>query len=792
MTEGTATTCLHCGLPTNTGESFCCHGCATAYQLIHSLGLGAYYRQREGESRQAVEGMRVHAQQVENLLEMAQPIDGRDGEWQMRLHVEGLHCPSCLWLLEHALQQWPDVTQARVNLTTRRIQWQWRGEREAASKHIERILQLGYPLHPLHEVNPPQAQASGLLKALAIAGFGMGNVMLFSAALWTTTGEEMGHATRGLLHWLSALIAIPCIILAGQVFYRSAWSALRQGHTNMDVPITVGVILATLLSLWQTATQGEHAYFDSVTMLLFFLLLGRFLDAWMRQKAFGSAESLVQHVQGRATVLLEDGTRQSLPVRSLQPGMRLHIATGDVIPVDSVVEEGQSEVDNALVTGESLPEMVVAGCVVYAGTTNIAAPLICRATHTADQSLCARMLELVEQAERSKTRYIQLADKAAAFYTPIVHALALASFVMSWWMGLPWPEALMRAVTVLIITCPCALGLAVPAVQVTAVQRLLRCGILPKNGNALERLAKVSTVVLDKTGTLTFGKPRWVGKPIETTLLAQAMALAQHSRHPLAQALVGMAEQQQMKPVSGLQEVQEVPGQGVEALWNGQRLRLGRREWAVSTDMDVMPETLNHHMQLWFSNGVDIPICLPFEDCLRSDAKEAVQRLQQAGLEVWCFSGDRESVVQHMAQQAGLQHWRGAMSPLDKLDAVKHLQRNGQQVLMVGDGLNDAAVLAAAQVSMAPSSGLHIAQQQADMVYLGQGLGAIYQAWELARLALRRMRQNLGLAVLYNMIAVPVAVLGYVTPMVAALAMSGSSILVVANALRMHTPPPRT
>jgi Cu2+-exporting ATPase len=616
---------------------------------------------------------------------------------------------------------------------------------------------------------------------MAVAGFGMMNIMLLSVSVWS--GAE--GATRDLFHLLSALIALPVVAYSGQVFFRSAWGALRQGRTNMDVPISIGVLLATAMSLLETLTSGPHAWFDGVVMLLFFLLVGRYLDSLMRDRARSGVAQLLKSSARGAQVLRADGQTELRAIEEVAPGMRIIVAAGERIPVDGRVEEGRSAIDRALVTGESLPEAVAEGSEVLAGTLNLDGPLIVRATAVAEASFMGQMVRMMEAAEGGRDRYVRIADRASRLYAPAVHLLA-ALTALGWiWLGAGWHFAIITAIAVLIITCPCALGLAVPAVQVTAAGALARRGILIKDGSALERLAEADVVLLDKTGTLTLGRPEPVDAvPLSPGDLALAASLARGSRHPLARALAAAARAQDVTPLP-LPAVREVPGMGMEAEIPGADageglVRLGRPSWV---DPDLPDDASPGELVLAFRRGRGPASLIRFHDRLRPDAREAITRLRQAGLDVRILSGDRTLAVREVADRLGITRWVAEAMPEDKLAAIQALKAEGHRVLMVGDGLNDAPALAAGHVSIAPSTGSDVGQMAADLIFLGDGLSAVPEAITMARASAAKVRQNFALAIGYNVIAVPIAIIGLATPLIAAIAMSTSSIIVVANAL---------
>lgn len=701
------------------------------------------------------------------------------GGHRLYLMVEGLHCGGCVRKIETALQPLEGVREARVNLTTRRLAIAWDGPAQRGDGFARTVEGLGFkvvPYEPARLTADDARQEKELLRCMAVAGFAAANVMLLSVAVWAGHVEGMGPATRTLMHWFSALIALPAIVYAGQPFFRSALAALKARTTNMDVPISLAVLLASGMSLVETMNQGKHAYFDSAVMLLFFLLIGRYLDRRARGKARSTAERLLALGASAVTVIAEGGKRLLLKPEEVQPGMTVLAAAGERIAVDGRVLEGESEVDTSLITGESLPTRAARGTRVFAGTLNMAAPLRLEVTATGERTLLAEIVRLMEVAEQRRARYVSLADRLAKVYAPVVHVLALATF-LGWWLlaGLAWQPALMIAIAVLIITCPCALGLAVPAVQVIASGRLLRSGLLLKSATALERLALVDTVVFDKTGTLTLGRPDLVDLVVAPEDLELAASLAATSRHPLARALCRAAPD-----VAAAGGVKEVAGCGLLLETPEGEVRLGSRRWT-----GVEADEACGGPELWLTRPGRAPQRFAFTDRPRADAREVVAELQRRGLRVELLSGDRAPTVAAVARTLGIERWQAELAPGDKVARLEQLAAEGRHVLMAGDGLNDAPALAAAGVSVSPSSAVDISQTAADAVFQGDALRPVVELLDVAKRADRLVKQNFALALVYNAFAIPLAVAGFVTPLIAAAAMSGSSILVISNALRL-------
>ena len=704
------------------------------------------------------------------------------GRRSLELGAPEVHCGACITKIEKALRRQPGVENARVNLSTRRISITFRdsidGRRPDPVDYVVAIGSQGYRVHLFQDLaDTNDVLRNQLLIAVAVAGFAATNIMLLSVSVWS--GAEA--ATRDLFHWISAMIAAPALVFSGRFFFASAWNALKHGHTNMDVPISLAVILSYGVSLWETIHHGEHAWFDATTSLLFFLLIGRTLDHLMRDRARSAVLGLARLSPRGAAVLGANGERDYRQVDEIRVGDRILVAAGERLAVDAVVVSGESDVDWSIVNGESRPVPALPGDHLLAGTLALTGSLTVEAVAEAKQSFLAEVVSLMEAAEGGKARYRRIADRAAQLYSPAVHLLAALTF-LGW--GLydgDWQHALLVAVAVLVITCPCALGLAVPVVQVIAAGRLFRSGIMVKDGSAMERLAEIDHVVFDKTGTLTLGRPRLIDTAsIDSDGFATAAGLALHSRHPLSQALARAC------PVSPVPfgAVREVPGGGLEAATVSGTWRLGSRAFSLggAAGIDSSPEYSEVVLSLdYVARGV-----FRFEDMPRPAAAATVARLSEAGIGSTVLSGDRRGVVRRMAASLGIPGWQSDLDPMGKVDAIGVMRSTGLKVLMVGDGINDAPALRTAHVSMAPSTAADVGRQAADLVFMREGLDAVTTAIAVSRCAGRLIRENFALSIGYNIIAVPVAILGYATPLIAAVAMSTSSLIVVANSLRLN------
>lgn len=704
----------------------------------------------------------------------------KDGLAQLDILVPEAYCAACIGAIEGNFKKLQSVKYARLNLSRKRLSIRWDESQNTAKDMMVVLEWLGYHGQPFNrdqfDNNQTDAYQKKLLTSLGVAGFAASNVMLLSVSVWAGADES----TRNFFHWISAFIAVPALAYCGQVFFISAYKALRHGHLNMDVPISLAVILATYISISETIIGGAHAYFDASITLVFFLLAGRYLDLSMRQRARSAAEQLMSMSATAATIILPDGNRKSIRLSDIKLGDEIFVAIGEKIPVDGVIIHGKSDVDNAFLTGESIPELIDIGDDIHAGGINLTGSLTIKVSAIGDDTLLADIIRLMEEAERSDAKYIRLADRVAKLYAPAVHILALVTLIGWMIFGKSFNDSLFIATSVLIITCPCALGLAVPAVQVVASGILLRLGILLKDGLALEKLADINMVIFDKTGTLTMGQPKLInGNDINDETMKVAASLAINSQHPLSQAIVQAADRRGLKYAAN-DQVEELIGQG---LFNKTaNIKLGKKSY-VSNQPDLTDDT---SVEFYLSINGNEATRFIFEDGLRPDAKSTVEKFKKAGMQVAILSGDRAAAVKNIADILQIKNHQSGLTPQDKLAYVQAQQALGKKIFVIGDGSNDAPALIAAHVSMSPGSASDVSQLSADLIFQSQSLSAAFKVWQVAKFSRALIKQNIGLAIAYNIIAVPIAIMGLATPFVAAIAMSSSSMIVTLNALRLR------
>lgn len=711
----------------------------------------------------------------ENLKRVSITLDKQ--RFQSDFTIMDMHCAACIQKLERGFEDLPGIERVRANLSLKRLSIVW-DERETSVEKIEETIQkLGFSANPFDLAtlsDKEDDQSKQLLIALGVAGFSAMNIMLLSVSIWSGTDA----ATTHLFHLISGVIAVPAVFFAGKPFFNAAYGALKVGRLNMEVPISLAVLLALGMSVFESLNGGEEAYFDAAVSLLFFLLIGRYLDHLMRRKARHALDQLSHLAAKGAMVFNESDELTYRALDEISPGDLIQINPGDRIPLDCTLMSSNAVFDRSLVTGESMAVHLTKGAEVEAGTLNIDHTITLTVLRTEDQSFVAEIIRLMETAEGSRSKYVRVADRMAQIYAPAVHLLAFVAFVGWLTVTGDWHQAIYTAIAVLIVTCPCALGLAVPVVHVIAATKLFKLGIMMKDGSALERAAEVNTVFFDKTGTLTTGIADTIKVSGDADFIPMAKALAQASSHPKAKAIAAHLNSTLVPKDIG--SVSEHTGNGVEAVIGTRIIRLGRPDWVRC----INPNITNSSVVCGDNEGNFL--AFDIRETLRENSREAIEKLNQRDFAVALISGDQADRVEKSAKEAGIYRYFSDQRPEDKINRIKRTTREGACVLMVGDGLNDVAALCEGHASMAPSNACDIGNAAADFVFTRPSLEAVPQTLSIARRAARLVKQNFALALIYNCIAVPCAMAGLVTPLFAALAMSFSSIVVIANSMRLN------
>ncbi len=794
--------CFHCGLPVPPGAQYsvtiqgqpramCCPGCQAVAQAIVDGGMEAYYsyRTQPADPNQApalpgLDGLQVYDSEALQRSFVRAQGDVREAA----LILEGITCAACVWLNEKHVRALPGVLSFHINYATKRARVQWDARRIQLSAILQAITSIGYQAHPFDAGRQEAAfkrERAQALRRMGVAGLGMMQAMMLAIALYAGDFQGMDEGLQQLLRWASLVVTLPVIFYSSLGFFTSAWRDLRQKRLGMDLPVSITLALTFLGSAWATVTQHGEVYFDTVTMFAFLLLAGRYLEMLARHKAGEAAEALVKLLPNVAARIDEEGVEHLVPVAELAPGDRVRVRPGESIPADGVVLEGHSSVDESLLTGESVPRGRGPGDSVIGGAVNVESPLLIRVEKVGEETVLSSILRLLDRAQAEKPRIGQLADRAAQWF--ILGLLLISAVVAIWWWLHEPSRAFWITISLLAVTCPCALGLATPAALTAATGRLTRLGLLVTRGHALETLARATHVVFDKTGTLTQGhlvleRVIPIGELGESDALALAAALERASEHPVAHAILAQA-----RPGMTADEVRAMPGQGMEGCIGGRRLRIGNADFAMALSgapLPPLPPAPGTLVLLADERGALAWFVL--RDVPRDEAAGAIRELRALGLDVSLLSGDRPQEAERVAHELGIPHARGGLLPQDKLAHLRALQQQGEVVVMVGDGVNDAPVLAGAQVSLAMGGGTQLAQASADMILLSENLSHIPAAVRVARRTMHVIRQNLAWALGYNLIAVPAAAAGFVPPWLAAIGMSLSSIIVVLNALRLR------
>ena len=777
-------------------QSMCCHGCEAVAEAIVAAGLTDFYRHRTAPSRRAEDLIpeQLRGLELYDRPDLQKSFVRAEDEHvrEAALILEGIVCAACVWLNERHVNRLPGVLEFRVNYSTHRARLRWDERQIKLSDILAAIAAIGYIAHPF-DPNRQEAlqkrERAVALRRLAVAGLGSMQVMMLAVGLYVGDYQGMEDWIREFLRWICLILTVPVVTYSAQSFYRAAWRDLRRRQLGMDVPVSLAILAAFAASVWHTWKGGGEVYYDSVTMFVFFLLTGRFLEMTARHRAAQISEALVRMLPATATRLNAADEEEIVPIAELAPGDRVLVRPGETIPADGRLIEGASSVDESLVTGESLPLPRQLGEALIGGSVNVESPLVMRVEKVGADTVLSAISRLLDRAQSEKPRLALLADRVAGGFVAVLLAVA-AVVLAAWWSLSDFDTAFRVTLSVLVVTCPCALSLATPTALVAATGALTRLGVLTTRGHALETLARATHVIFDKTGTLTFGRLQvatveTVGNLEARRGLALATALERGSEHPVGRALAEAAGD----ATPAATDVHNTPGSGIEGWIEGRRYRIGRPGFVVELSGAAVAERDDFDSaSTWVALGDETGLLAWFQltDTLRPGAAAAVQALQTRGLTVELLSGDRPEAVAHIAREAGIAMATGGLSPQDKLDRLRELQGQGAVAAMVGDGVNDAPVLAAAQVSLAMGSGTQLAHATADMILLSEKLECLVSGVDMARRALTIMRQNFAWAIGYNLIALPLAAGGWLTPWMSAIGMSCSSLLVVVNALRLR------
>lgn len=810
VTPSAGCECFHCGLPVPSDSPFeaeilghqrpmCCAGCEAVANAIIAAGQERFYEQRT-----------THAARVESLVpdfltqariydtdEIQRTFVTQSGEHrEAALIIEGITCAACVWLLENHLSSLPGVVSAQINFSTHRAHLMWDNEQQQLSVLLNAIHQIGYKAYPY---DPKQHQEvllkerKQLQRRIGLAGILGMQVMLLATALYLGDWFGIEERFRVMFNWLGLFFTIPILLYSARPFYSAALRDLRQGQVGMDVPISLGLTGAFCASVWATIQQEGHVYYDSVAMFVLFVLIARFFEHGARAKSSQATDQLVQMTPATCMRINKNGEEEMVPVATLNVGDLLRVRPGETVPVDGVISDGQSSLDESLLTGESVPVAKKVGDEVTGGSINAESGLVMQVTRVGQDTVLSHMLRLLDRAQSEKPKITQLANKVASKF---VMGVLLVSLVVGlyWYQQAP-DQWLAIVVSVLVVTCPCALSLATPTAMTVASGRLAEQGLLIARGHALETLANVTHIVFDKTGTLTNGELKVQSVNVldkqcdEQVLLRQAAALEHHSEHPIAKAIVHYASEHEALVA---ESVTNFPGCGLTGVIQGEELIIGQVDFVAQHCDAELPKALFDRLQQQGQTIVVLAsksaylLTLGLADEVRTDAAALIAKLRQQDKQVWLMTGDNLSAAERVAQAVGIDHVAASLLPEDKLSRVQALQQEGALVAMVGDGINDSPVLAAADVSIAMGGGAQVAMAQADVILMSDSLQALGDGMTTAHHTLRVVRQNLTWAALYNITALPAAAAGLVAPWMAAIGMSLSSLLVVLNAGRLR------
>ena len=813
------TSCFHCGLPVDdnnrvektiqdTSRQFCCHGCSSVCEMIYDSGLEGFYQRTPDGQLLAPPPEPPHETQLYDIDEVQSEYVHNMGDLRdMHLMVEGIHCSACVWLIERSLEKLPGLVDVKVNLANKRLVVRWNNTQIKISDIIKHLASIGYtatPFDPESAEGIIKKQNRALLLRMAFAAFSMMNLLWISIALYS--GADEGEF-KSLFHWVGFMLATPTLLYSGWPFLKGAWTSLKNLNLTMDVPIAIGASATYSYSVFVTITHSMgqssvgEVYYDTVVNFIFVILVGRFLEAKSKRHAVAATQRLMD-LQPLVANVIRDNETLIVPIRAIQKDEIILIKPGEKVPVDGIVLSGASSIDEALLSGEAAAVNKQAGDTLSAGTLNIENTLTVKVTATLRNTSLGKIISLVEEAQASKAPIQCIADKIVPWFVAIT--LLLASLTFVYWFNNGIELALLAATSVLIITCPCAFGLATPMSIAVASGLAARNGLLIKNGAVLEYLSDIKHFVFDKTGTLTEGKMRVkeiitlnnTSDVSESFILNKAAHLESLSEHSIARAILHYADDKNITPdPQRVNNFINKPGFGIKGEIDNQLIMLGNIKLLELNNVNIIPEFI-HKSENQEAKGIScIHIAIDNKhvgfisvaDQLRDDAKELINNLRQAGIELTILSGDKQAVAESIANELGGMNVIAEVLPDEKDKVIQKLQNSGQQVAMIGDGINDAPALIRADVGIAIGSGTDVSMESADIVLLSNELDKIRLASDLSKRTLRTIRQNIAMSIVYNIIMVPLAMMAFVTPLFAAIAMPISSLAVIGNASRIRT-----
>ena len=803
--------CFHCGLPVPEGghwyvrvdameQPMCCPGCKAVAQAIVDSGLTTYYSSRQ-HLPEGVAAPLPDAFSLYDSPELAAQFTNDAGDAQAILSVEGIRCSACVWLIEKRLSQVPGLKSANLNVSTEKLQVIWDAALSKPSDIIRAVREVGYvayPFDPIQHGDLLRKNARTMFKQLFVAGLSMMQVMMYALPVYLADAGSIESDLEQLMRWASLLLTLPAVMYSAQPFFRGACTDIKVSTPGMDVPVALGIAAGFVGSAWSTITGDGDVYFDSVTMFIFLLLASRYVELVARRRAVASLEKLQYALPESAHLMVGFPLSRNttmVAASTLRAGDIILSKPGEAIAVDSHIIDGETTIDLSLLTGESHPQPRRIGESVASGAVNISQPVILRVEKVARDSTLAALIRLIESAGQGKPTLALWADRVATWFVGALLVFALV--VLAFWSWHDATRAWPIAIAVLVVSCPCALSLATPSALAAVTDRLLRQGVLVIQPHVIETLYRTTHVVLDKTGTLTEGRPQLrqtsiLGEASREQVLHIAAALESGSAHPLSRALVEAAEQLSARNVD-VEAITHHVGQGLEGKIDGEIFRIGSHAFVSALSGVAVLADEPHDMTCIYLGTTSAWLArFDLSDALKLDAQAVITYFQSQSKQVILLSGDAPGIVHRMADSLGINDAHGGMLPQQKLEFVQQLQSTGARVVMVGDGINDAAVLRAAGVSFAMGSGAALAQSHADAVLLSAKLSSLIDAAEAAAACMQVIRQNLAWATLYNLVAIPAAALGLLAPWMAGLGMSVSSAVVVINALRLERLPRRS